>query len=253
MPDELAISLQTDLPRSVKLLLILKEIDRGAQIRDIKRVSEQHGFRIPTSWNCSSILKRTRGQAVQKPSGWEITSRGNDALVALGLMTSKRPTLRVANDLRELLPAIGDHRTQAFVRESIEAYENSLFRSAAVMSWLGAVDALQGNVVKHNLKEFNRECSRLDPKFKPIRDKNGLSRLKERDFLDRIAAIGAISKDVKIALIECLDRRNSCGHPNDYQLRDQTVAHHLETLIVNVFQPFAHQERDKESDMGRER
>jgi hypothetical protein len=62
--------------------------------------------------------------------------------------------------------------------------------------------------------------------------------MKERDFLNRAATIGVIGKNVKATLIECLDRRNGCGHPNSLKLKDRAVAHHVEALVLNVFQVF---------------
>jgi hypothetical protein len=60
----------------------------------------------------------------------------------------------------------------------------------------------------------------------------------EADFLDRIAAISVIGKNVKKELNDCLDRRNGCGHPNSLQIGANTVAHHIEILFLNVFQKF---------------
>jgi len=42
--------------------------------------------------------------------------------------------------------------------------------------------------------------------------------MKERDFLDRLAALSVIGRNVKQELVKCLELRNACGHPNSYQL-----------------------------------
>jgi hypothetical protein len=60
----------------------------------------------------------------------------------------------------------------------------------------------------------------------------------ERDFLDRIAALSIIGKNVKQELEKCLERRNGCGHPNSRRLGQNTVAHHIEVLLLNVFEKF---------------
>jgi hypothetical protein len=43
---------------------------------------------------------------------------------------------------------------------------------------------------------------------------------------------------VKNELKECLDRRNGCGHPNSLKIGANTVAHHIEILLLNVFKVF---------------
>jgi len=47
-----------------------------------------------------------------------------------------------------------------------------------------------------------------------------------------------LSKNVKTELKNCLDRRNRCGHPNSLKLGANTVAHHIEVLLLNVFKVF---------------
>jgi len=44
---------------------------------------------------------------------------------------------------------------------------------------------------------------------------------------------------VKAELKQCLDRRNGCGHPNSLKIGPNTVAHHLEILLLNVFNKFS--------------
>jgi hypothetical protein len=58
-------------------------------------------------------------------------------------------------------------------------------------------------------------------------------------FLDRIAAISVIGKNVKDELQGCLKTRNGCGHPNSLKVSTNKVAGHIEVLLQNVFQPFA--------------
>ena len=62
--------------------------------------------------------------------------------------------------------------------------------------------------------------------------------MREADFLDRLVAISVLGKNVKEELKECLDRRNACGHPNSYKIGANTVAHHIEILLLNVFKKF---------------
>ena len=137
-------------------------------------------------------------------------------------------------DLRAHLPNIKDEEARAFVGEAITCFEHELYRSAVVMSWLAAVRILYAHVHEHWLKEFNDEAKRIDPKWKPAKTTDDLGRMKERDFLDRIAALSIIGKNVKQELERCLERRNGCGHPNSLKLSQNTAAHHIEVLLMNV-------------------
>jgi hypothetical protein len=76
-------------------------------------------------------------------------------------------------------------------------------------------------------------------KWREARTADDLGLMKEKDFLDRLAAISMIGKNVKEELQKCLDLRNACGHPNSLKLGPNAVAHHLEILILNVFEKFA--------------
>uniref|UniRef100_UPI001C09C1CE hypothetical protein n=1 Tax=Acinetobacter baumannii TaxID=470 RepID=UPI001C09C1CE len=64
-------------------------------------------------------------------------------------------------------------------------------------------------------------------------------RMKEAEFLDRIAAIGMIGKNVKAQLLAGLNLRNGCGHPNSLKVGANAVAAHIEMLLLNVFDKFA--------------
>lgn len=68
---------------------------------------------------------------------------------------------------------------------------------------------------------------------------DGLARMKEHDFLDVLHAIGVLGKNVKQELQNnCLQLRNSCGHPNNFKVGEHRVAAHIEILILNVFSKF---------------
>jgi hypothetical protein len=148
--------------------------------------------------------------------------------------------IRIATDLRSELAKIKNATTRAFAEEAIKCYEDNLYRSAVVMSWLSAIDVLYDLVVTKHLTNFNKQALRIDPKWKLAKSADDLARMKESDFLDRIVGISVIGKNVKNELKHCLDRRNGCGHPNSLKIGPNTVAHHLEILLLNVFQPFAH-------------
>jgi hypothetical protein len=156
----------------------------------------------------------------------------------LGLTRISPAAVQVATDLRALVPRIVNDNTRHFVEEAIKCYEAELYRSAIVMSWLAAIDVLHKEVHQNHLSALNTEAKRVDTRWRDATATDDLGRMAEADFLDRIAAISVIGKNVKKELKDCLDRRNGCGHPNSLQIGANTAAHHIEILLLNVFQKF---------------
>jgi hypothetical protein len=227
-----------ELTRLDKLLLVLATFEAPCQIAEIKTRAREGGLRIPSTWNPSITLSRSKGHAIRMPTGWELTDRGRDRLRIRGITHLNPSAANVAHDLRAELANITNADTRLFVEETIKCFEYRLYRAAVVSSWLAAVQVLQQHVHAHHLAAFNTEASRVDAKWKPAKTTDDLGRMKESEFLDRLVALSIIGKNVKAELVECLDRRNGCGHPNSMKLGPNTVAHHLEILLLNVLKAF---------------
>ncbi len=231
--------LHRDLGRLDKLLIILGAANKSVRVAEIGQLATAAGFHDHKKWNISRILSSSKGKAIRTPSGWELTDAGRAHVDALIGRAAPQPPPPPAVDLRKEMAKITNADTCAFVDEAVKCYEGKLYRSAIVMSWLAAVDVLYAFVLKHHLRAFNNAAASVNNKWKPAVTADDLALMKERDFLDRLAGISMIGKNVKSALVECLDRRNGCGHPNSLKIGPQVVGHHIETLILNVFQPFA--------------
>ena len=63
--------------------------------------------------------------------------------------------------------------------------------------------------------------------------------MNERTFLETIHKLSIIGKNVKLQLINSLDFRNGCGHPNSLKIGPNMVAAHIELLVKNVYLPFS--------------
>jgi hypothetical protein len=229
--------LHRDLPQRDKLLLIVASFDGPCQIAEMRDRAKNAGFRMPQGWNPSATLGRSKGFAI-RTTGWEITESGKQHLRNLGVTRISPAAVQVAIDLRAELSSIKRDDTRRFVEEAIKCYEAELYRSAIVMSWLAAVDVLHARVHGKHLKAFNTEAKRVDSRWKDARTTDDLGRMSESDFLDRVAALSIIGKNVKKELKNCLDRRNGCGHPNSLKIGSNTAAHHIEILLLNVFKAF---------------
>jgi len=236
---DLKVLLQKNFSQSDKLILILSTFQEPAQIAELKKRAEEAGFRWPKGWNPSTTLTRTKGMAIRTNKGWELTDTGKNHLTNLGVISISASAVRIASDLRAELIKISDETSRLFAEESVKCFESELHRSAIVMSWVAAIDLLQKVVVRSHLTDFNKEVRKIDPKWRDALTADDLGKVKESDFLDRLVAISVIGKNVKKELKDCLDRRNGCGHPNSLKIGANTVAHHLEILILNVFQPLS--------------
>lgn len=237
--SNLKIWLHKDLSRLEKLLLILAAIDKPCSLAEIREEALKAGFREPTKWNASSVLGRSKGLAINTPNGWEITDVGKLHLRSLGVSEVSPAAMSVAVDLRRHLGKVADDETKAFVSEAIQCHESGLYRSAVVMSWLGAVSVLHKHVHSKRLADFNAEAKRVDGRWKAAATTDDLGRMNEDRFLDTIERLSIIGKNVKESLKECLKRRNGCGHPNSMKVSTNQSAAHIETLLLHVFEPFA--------------
>lgn len=228
--------LHKPLPPTDKLLLVLASFDTPCSIAELRRRALDAGFKFPNKWNVSAILARTKGLAIRVPEGWELSDSGKQHLGKLGITKLSPTSLQVAADLRSHLLKIKNPTTAAFVEEAIRCHEAQLFRSAIVMSWIAAVDVLYREIVASHLQAFNAEAVKVNSKWKAAVNEDGLSRMGEADFLDRITAINVIGKNTKDELVKCLKLRNGCGHPNSLKVGPNMVATHLEALLLNVFE-----------------
>lgn len=234
--DEIKLPLQQRHGQLTKLLIALASLPSGVSLKQIRARALDAGFRIPSSWNCSDILRRSKGAAIRTPAGWEMTEQGWELLAAVSLKKSAQK-LSVQR-LQIAATQASDPILRAYLDEAIGCANAGFQNAAIVLSWMAAISVLQTHVIKNGLQEFNASALAFNPKWKNAKNSEQLGAMKERDFLDRLENIGTISNSVKKALIECLDRRNVCGHPTNVVLSPATVEHHFDLLIKNAIDPF---------------
>jgi hypothetical protein len=233
---------QDKLTKTDKLLIILTSFDQPASIPLIRARASEAGVNA-SSWNVQTFLKSTSGKAIQVPGGWELSRKGHGHLASLGVLKKPPNIDKIATDFRAEALKISNSKTRAFVEEAIACFEYDLFRSAIVMSWLSAIDVLHAFVVANHLRDFNiqatKDSANRRNQWKIATTTDDLGSMKESDFVETLYKISIIGKNVRDELQLCLKRRNGCGHPNSLKLRGNTVAAHLEILILNVFVKFA--------------
>ena len=218
-----------------KVLVLLSSIEAPCKIRDLKAIAIGMGFRRARSLNISDVLARATPYAVNLRDGWQITSLGRRYLAERGLLSANTGHPVDPPNLRNSLMQVANDRTVGFLDEAIKCHENRLHRAAVIMSWIGAIALVQQHVVEVHLDEFNEIANRKNKGWKSAKTANELGQMRESEFLNRLSEISVIGNDVKKELMQCLNRRNSCSHPNDFVVGEQTSAYHLEVLINNVF------------------
>lgn len=223
-----------------KLFLCLA-IDNAApkQVKAVKEIAINAGLRSITKWNVSALLGRSKGRAIRTGDGWELTADGRAYVGDLVGPIAATPVTTVASGLRVHLAGIKNKDVKAFVEEGIECFERKLYRSAVVLTWVGAISLLYDHVVNNCLASFNAEASRRDAKWKTAKNADDLARMKEYDFLQVAEHLSIFGRNVKLELEKQLKLRNACGHPNSLKLAEYTAAAHIEILILNVFSQFS--------------
>jgi len=229
-----------DISNRDKILLILAvEIEKPKKITEIKEIAKVSGFRTIDKLNVSDYLIKSKGMAICTTYGWELTTSGKKYLVKeRKIDTAAKIITQTATSLRTYISSITDPDTTNFLNEAVSCFENKSYRAAVVLSWVGAMSLLQNYVIDKYLAPFNTEASRRDSRWKPAKTTDDLSRMKESEFLNIIAYLSIIGPNMKQELDKCLNLRNSCGHPNSLVIAENTVAAHIEILILNVFTKF---------------
>lgn len=220
------------------LLCLALEHTDARPLGEVRTAAINAGWPGAKTVNLSDYLGRAKGLAIKTPDGWKLTPGGRDFIEAQAKKTKSAVPTSLTKSLRAQLSKISSADTRDFVEEAIECAERGLWRSAVVLSWVGALAVLYDFVHKNKLPELNAEAARRNAKWKPATSVDDLARLEEYEFLQILAAISVIGKNVKTELEGCLKLRNGCGHPNSLKVADAKVAAHLETLLLNVFAKF---------------
>jgi len=222
-----------------KILFCLAESDFAPKkVADIRALATRNGLRAIKDWNVSQLLARS-GKALSIAGKWELSGDGKSHTNTLIGPFAATPVQVIAPALRTHLTKITNPDVRLFAEEGVRCFEQHLYRSAVVLSWVGAVALLYDHVLKSHLANFNAEAIRRNPKWKPAKTADDLSKMGEFDFLQILESISVIGKNVKQELEKQLKLRNGCGHPNSLKIAEHTVASHLEILILNVFAVFS--------------
>lgn len=222
--------------RGDKALLLLADLEGRGSVRSIREHGIAVGFRDAAKWNLSDVLKNQQPRCLLMAGAWSLTEQGWKHLREAGLLTSSPIVTKTGGMLERQAAALTDRNRRAFVEEAVACFNGGQWRACIVLSWVGAMRVIQEHVVNRHLSAFNQaSTARYKAHYKPAISVEHLSRYQEADVLQLCEDIGVIDKSMKKHLVECLDRRNTSGHPNNVSFNDHTVAHHVEFLVNNVY------------------
>lgn len=237
---KLAVHRQRLTKTDAALLCVAAGGARAVPAPEVRKLAMESGVKGAAKTNWGAHLGSAEDRVFKTVQGWELTKSGREHVASLAAQElSASPAAAQAQSLRSLLPQIKDDDARTFLMEAIVCAEQSLFRAAVVLSWVGAMALLHDRTVAAHLSNFNAEAAKREPKWKAAKTKDDIGRMKEATFLDVAASISLIGKNVKQELEACLKLRNSCGHPTSLKIGPNKVAAHLEVLTLNVYAVFA--------------
>lgn len=233
---------RTDLSKTDKLLAILldEEVPEKSN-KEIRRICNLMEFPVtPSDVRAHFQRPLHQGKVTYSAKQWRLTAFGQTYLAEKGLLPESYSFVVIAEPVLSIpVGQVKNPDRQEFLWEALQCLEEKLYRSAVVMSWLGAMAILYDFVVKNELERFNTEGAFQNPVWQNVSSVDDLSRLKEVDFLRIIGMMGLIEEAVEQELKECLKRRIRCGRPNANQINKQVVAQHIDILVLNVYAKFA--------------
>jgi len=230
------------------VLLLLSQLEQPAPTVKVRERGVSIGFRKVSQWNITAILKAAAkdGQVAQLASGWKLLSPGYKVIENY-FRQEAAIISETRHSLRAHLVKIGDDQRKAFVEEAIKSFDVLAFRSAVVLSWVGAAHILQDHIVSKHCAAFNVAGSARVAKaalsgnkynFTPVKGIKDFGVIGESDMLQLCQDAGILHKAEKQVLQDRLDLRNQCGHPNPLVIAEHTVAHHIEVLMLNVYSKY---------------
>lgn len=145
------------------------------------------------------------------------------------------PVLVTSKTLRDLLPKIKSKEQNTFLEEAVKCFEIQAFRASVMMTWLLTMDVIYEYVIANKLRDFNAGVQ-AHGKYKKITfvNKDQFSEMKESEFIEVLRTSKIISNDIRKILVEKLDFRNTCAHPNTIAIKETKAIAVIDDLIENV-------------------
>jgi hypothetical protein len=131
---------------------------------EIRTIGASAGWRGAAKTNLSRYLLRATSLAILVEDGWKLTDLGKVHVAGIAGSGSSPAATVFTQGLRKELVNLLKVDTRDFVEEAIRAAEYGLWRSAVILSWVGAVAVLHEHVVVNRLADFNHEMTKRNAK-----------------------------------------------------------------------------------------
>ena len=206
---------------------------------DIKMSFEKNNLSVPTnvSRELSQLVNSKPQILIKKGKDFAFHRIAKQHLEAEFI--GQKHKVKLSKTLRSLLPKIKSKEQQAFLEEAIKCFEVKAYRASILMTWLLTMDVIYEYLIAKKLTEFNAAVQ-VHGKYKKITfsKKDDFSEVKESDFIEILRTGKIISNDIRKILIEKLDFRNTCAHPNSIIIKESKAIAVIDDLIENVIFKF---------------
>lgn len=230
---------ELDTSTNKALVCLAVDVSNPKSVAEIKALAQSAGEKSMVKSHVHALLQAKTGIAIHTNLGWELSPKGQQYVKELIAPHLKKTVATISRSLRDEISRISSQQTKEFVEEAVKCFECGFYRAAVVLSWIGAIGLMHEHIMRNRLADFNSEAQRRNPKWKAAKTADDLANMKESDFLDILEALSMIGKSVKLQLVERLNLRNGCGHPNSLMPGENVTSAHIESLINHVFSKFS--------------
>jgi hypothetical protein len=208
-------------------------------VQNIREVFEKHKLESPSNINREITALSSSKPKILIKNGLQYAFERSAKKELDEIYLSNSHSQIISTKLRELLIKINSAEQKSFLEEAISCFEIKSFRAAVVMAWLLAIDTIYEFILREKIIEFN-SAVQLQGKYKKliISSKDHFSEIKESDFIEILRTGKLISNDIRKILVEKLEFRNTCAHPNQIVIKETKVIAYIEDLIENIILKF---------------
>lgn len=205
------------------------------QTSDIKKCFEDNNLSIPANVSHDLLqLTKSKPPILVKKGKLFAFHRSEQQNLEKEFFGAKHK-VKISKSLRDLSLKIKSKEQRTFLDEAIKCFEVQAYRASILMTWLLTMDVIYEYVLNKKLVEFN-SAVQVHGKYKKITfsKKDDFSEVKESDFIGILRTGKIISNDIRKILLEKLDFRNTCAHPNSITIKETKAIAVIDDLIENV-------------------
>jgi integrase len=118
-----------------------------------------------------------------------------------------------------------------YLLEAVKCLEAGAYRAGIIFIWNYAIRNIHHKLLSHSLNSLNQAISRHVNNAKQIATEDDFAFIKESIVLRVTVDLGVFDKNQKKVLEDCLDIRNSCGHPGKYNPTETKAKAYIEDII----------------------